>query len=452
MIPVIAIVGRPNVGKSTLFNAFVGRRKAVVDDVPGATRDVNYSLVKYHDYRFWLADTGGYTTDPSFPLSDQIREQVDLAIDEADVILLVFDAKVGLVAEDELIAKLFRRAKRPVIYVINKVDGPSDELNVADFAKLGAEKFISVSAIHKRGLEDIAMEAEIIVPNIRISEEAAYEPKEEGLPKVAVVGRPNVGKSSIINRMLGKNRLITSETPGTTRDAIEVKVKLGTKEFILIDTAGIRRSTKVKERVEAFGIMRSLSALEMSEVALLVLDAKDGVTHQDQRIAAKIIEAGRAMIVLANKWDLVPQPQKAKMKFETLFAQQFRFAAWAPLIFTSATKGTGLNAVSMTIARVRESYYRRVSTNRLNRFLRDVVSRHPAPEIKGNRLKIYYATQPESAPPTIVLFVNDPDLLHFSYERFITNHLREIDDFAGTPMKAIFRDRTNEKRQKVVIR
>lgn len=452
MIRVVAIVGRPNVGKSTLFNAFLGRRKAVVDDTAGVTRDVNYALVKYQDYKFWLADTGGYTTDSSFPLSERIREQVELAISEADVVLFVFDAKTGLTPEDEFISKLLRRAKKPVIYAINKVDGPADELNAADFAKLGVEKFITASAIHKRGLAEIAEEMEKILPAIRASEQAALEIREEELPKVAVVGRPNVGKSSIINRILGKNRLITSETPGTTRDAIEVAVKLDDKEFILIDTAGIRRKTKVKERVEAFGIMRSLSALEMSEIALLILDVQDGITAQDQKIAARIIETGRAMIVLANKWDLVKEPKKAKPRFEALFREQFRFAAWAPLIFTSATKGFGLSAIGATIERVRESYYKRISTGKLNRFVKDVVSRHPAPEVKGKRLKIFYATQPEAAPPTIIFFVNDPNLLHFSYERFITNHLREIDDFTGTPIRVIFRDKSDEKRQRVVMR
>lgn len=452
MIPVVTIVGRPNVGKSTLFNAFLGRRKAVVDDIAGVTRDVNYALVKYQEYRFWLADTGGYTTDSSFPLSEQIREQVNLAIAEADAILFLLDAKTGLTPEDEFISRLLRRTKKHVIYVINKVDSPTDELNAADFARLGVERFITASAIHKKGLIDIAKEVEKILPNIRVNEQKTAEIKEEGLPKVAVVGRPNVGKSSIINRIIGKNRLITDETPGTTRDAIEVVVKLGNKEFILIDTAGIRRRAKIKERVEAFGIMRSLSALEMSEIALLVLDVQDGITSQDQKIASKIIEAGKAMIVLANKWDLVKEPKKAQPKFEALFREQLRFAAWAPLIFVSATKGFGLTALGPIIERVRSSYYKRVSTSKLNRFVKEVVSRHPAPEVKGKRLKIFYATQTQVAPPTIVLFVNDPDLLHFSYERFITNHLRELDDFTGTPIRVIFQDKSDNKRQKVIMR
>jgi len=452
LIPVVAIVGRTNVGKSTLFNALVGRRKAVVDDTPGVTRDVNYALVKRGDYRFWLADTGGYSTDPSVPLSDRIREQVELAIDEADIILFVLDAKTGLTPEDEMVADMLRRVEKPVIYAINKVDGPTDELNAADFSKLGVADIINISAIHRKGLEDLLSAAEGSVPSIRAAEEAKQEATEVGPPKVAVVGRPNVGKSSLINRILGANRLITSESPGTTRDAIEVLAELGGKEFTLIDTAGIRRHARIKSRVESFGIMRSLSALERCEVALLLVDVQEGITDQDQKVASKIIEAGRGMVVLANKWDLAPQTHTARTRFEAVFAQQLRFAAWAPLIFTSATTGLGLNAIGPAIERVRKNYQKRVSTGRLNRYLQEALRHNPPPEVKGRRLKIFYVTQPESAPPTFVLFVNDPQLLHFSYERYLTNRLREFDDFTGTPLRVVFKDRTNEKRQRMVIR
>lgn len=439
---VVAIVGRPNVGKSTLFNRLAGRRVAIVESIPGVTRDRLYTEGEWAGRRFFLVDTGGIAPGmPDDPLQEQIYDQAVLAVDEADLILFVVDGPAGLQALDREVAEILRRAAKPVILVVNKVDSYRPEL-AADFYALGFGEPVLVSAEHALNLDELF---EAIVAHLPPS--AAEE--DDDAVKVAIIGRPNVGKSSLVNALLGEERVIVSSVPGTTRDAVDTPLRFQDQDFLLIDTAGIRRSRKRASRdaVEYYSVLRALQAVERSEVTLVLLDAGEFLLEQDKKVAAIPHEAGRATVLVVNKWDLVEKTSRTAREYEERLRAEMPFLRYAPVLFLSARTGLRVGRVLPEVLRVAAEYNRRVPTGLLNRVVREAVDRRHPPSRKGKTLKIYYASQVQVGPPTIQFWVNDPELLHFSYERFLENRLREEFGFTGTPLRFFFKRRGEKKAQ-----
>jgi GTPase len=436
MKPIVAIVGRPNVGKSTLFNRIFGRRKAMVDDMAGVTRDRNYASVESFDVPFILVDTGGFEPETDDRLFQQMREQSQLAMEEADVILFVMDARDGLTPADSEVAELLRRVDKPVFWVVNKVDGDRQEMAIAEFYALGAENIFPVSAEHGRGIGDLMDE---VVKSLRLT--AVSEDEKEDVTRIAVVGRPNVGKSSLVNRLLGYERVVANPTPGTTRDSIDTVFTSNKKQYLLIDTAGIRRKGKTTQKIEKYSVMDALRSIERADVVLIVLNAEEGVTEQDSKIAGYAYEAGRACIFVVNKWDTLQKDNSTVGNFVERIRMEFKYLPFAPVVFVSALTGQRLGKILAEVDNVMAQYSKRITTSELNRVFKEAVEAHHAPLSHGGRVKFYFATQVGTKPPTFVIFTNRPEGIHFSYERYLMNRFREAFDFSGTPIRLLFRGR-----------
>jgi GTP-binding protein len=441
-LPIVAIVGRPNVGKSTFFNRLVGGRVAIVDDAPGVTRDRIYAETEWNGRRFALVDTGGIDTDSDDDIPAQMREQAQAAIDMAAVIAFIVDGREGLTPADDDVARMLRRTKARVALIVNKADGANPEETAYDFYKLGLGDPIAVSAANMTGLGD-ALDA--IADGLPDDAESADGNEADEGVRVAVVGKPNVGKSSLINALIGENRLIVSEIAGTTRDAIDTPFEFEGRKFVLIDTAGVRRRAKIRGNIERYSVARSVAAIERSDVCLLMIDAQDGVTEQDKRIAGLAHESGKGVVIVVNKWDLIEKETGTLEKYRENIRRELPFMSYAPDVFISVASGQRLRNVIDLAEAVAENRAMRVSTGKLNSLVQDAVRMKPPPSNRGKRLKIYYATQVGVKPPLFSFQVNSRGLMHFSYARYLENRIRETYGFAGTPVKFVFRDKGDEE-------
>ena len=435
MLKTVAIVGRPNVGKSTLFNRLLGKRKAIVEDFPGVTRDRHYAEITRFAKPFLLIDTGGFEPASEDRLLAQMREQSQLAVEEADIILYLMDVKSGLTPSDIEIAEMLRRVDKPVFYLVNKVDGDKQEIAAAEFYALGIEKLYTLSAEHGRGINDLIDDLEELLP----AGPTASESTEE--VRMALVGRPNVGKSSLVNRLLGVERVVANPVAGTTRDSIDSPFQYNNQRYVLIDTAGIRRKGKVSQALEKYSAITALKAMDRSHVVLMVLDASEGVTDQDLAVAGYAYEKGRAVILLVNKWDLPEKDDQTMGKFVEEVRRRFKFLPFAPLLFVSALTGQRVNKVMALVESVAAEFNRRIPTPALNQGLEEIISKHPPAMVHGRRIKFYYAAQSAVRPPTFVLFTNNPDDIHFSYQRYLTNGFREKFKFNQVPLRLEFKGR-----------
>lgn len=429
VLPVVAIVGRPNVGKSTLFNRIAGERIAIVEDKPGITRDRIYTHGEWTGKRFHLIDTGGLEFGGEDAFTEHVRHQVELAVDEADVILFVVDGREGLMPSDEEVATWLHRSDKPVVLAVNKADNRRLREEMYEFYRLGFDEVIPISALHGTGTGDLL---DAVVARFPEKEETTYD---EDTIRVSVIGRPNAGKSSLINALLGQERVIVSPIPGTTRDAVDTPLRRDGQDFVLIDTAGIRKRGKVYESTEKYSVLRALRAIERSDVAVIVLDGQRGIAEQDKRIAGYAHEAGCASIFVVNKWDAVEKDDKTMNRFRKEIMNAFSFMSYAPILFVSAKTGQRVNKILPTVQEVAEQHAMRVSTSVLNQVLMDAMLTTPPPSERGKRLRIRYGTQVSVKPPTLVLFVNDPELMHFSYLRYLENRIREAFGFRGTPLR-----------------
>lgn len=437
--PVVAIVGRPNVGKSTIFNRLAGSRIAIVEDKPGITRDRIYSSSEWLDQQFNIIDTGGIEINPDDPIIQLTKIQAELAIDEADVIIFVVDGKTGLTGVDKEIAEYLYRAQKPIVLAVNKLDNIEMQANLYEFYELNFGEPHAVSGAHGTGFGDL-LDA-VIAHFPKQTTEAA----ESDAIRVAVIGRPNVGKSSLVNALLGEERVIVSDVAGTTRDAIDTFISTEDQDFILVDTAGMRRRGKVYEKTEKYSVLRALKAIEESEVVLILIDGSEGIIEQDKKIAGYAHEAGRACIFVVNKWDIVEKDDKTMRQFETNIRDHFQFMTYAPILFLSAKTKSRLKHVWPTVMEVAESYATRIQTSVLNDVIFDAVALNPHPTVKGRRLKVGFSAQVAVKPPTFVIFVNDPEIMHFTYRRYLENKIREAFDFTGTPIRIIIRKKDDER-------
>lgn len=433
--PLVAVVGRPNVGKSTLFNAIVNKRISIVEDIPGVTRDRIYFDAQWLNKEFTMIDTGGieFVNADSHVIPKMMRLQAQLAIEEADVILFVVDGKAGVVPADEEVAGILRASGKPVVLAVNKIDSINQEPNIYEFYNLGIGDPIGISAKNLMNLGDLLDDVVKNFPDAGSSED------EEDTIHVALIGRPNVGKSSLTNALLGQERVIVSDVAGTTRDSIDTHWKHDGQKFVLIDTAGMRRKAKIDAPVERYSIVRSLRSVDRADVVILVLDAVDGVTEQDKKIAGYAHEAGKGVIIVVNKWDLIEKDDKTTNKFTEDIYDELGFLQYAPILFASALTKQRIHRLADMIKFVSEQQHMRISTSVLNQLLSDAQSVNPVPSRGGRVPKIYYMTQASVKPPTFILFVNEPELIHFSYVRFLENRLRESFGFEGTPIRLILR-------------
>ena len=434
--PIVAVVGRPNVGKSTLFNVLAGEQISIVKDTPGVTRDRIYADVTWLDYYFTLIDTGGIEPESSDVLLKFMREQAEIAIETADVILFLVDVRQGLVDADYKVADMLRRSHKPIVLVVNKVDSFEKFMpDVYEFYNLGLGDPQPISASSRLGLGDMLDEV------VRYFDESSKEEVEDERPRIAIIGKPNAGKSSIINKLLGEERVIVSDIAGTTRDAIDTEVIRNGQSYVFIDTAGLRRKSKIEEDLERYSIIRTVSAVERCNVAVLVIDAVEGVTEQDAKIAGIAHERGKGLIIAVNKWDLVEKNDKTIYRYTEDIRDVLSFAPYAEIIFISAQTGQRLPKLFQTIDAVIENHSLRIATGVLNEIVSEAVAMQQPPSDKGKRLKIYYVTQVSVKPPTFVIFVNDKELMHFSYTRYLENRIRDTFGFRGTPLKFIIRER-----------
>ena len=433
MKPIVAIVGRPNVGKSTLFNRIAGGKKAIVWDEPGVTRDRNYSDVEWEESAFTLIDTGGFEPASKDRIFVQMREQCQLAMDEADVILFMMDGKEGLTPSDREIVDILRKLNKPVFYIVNKIDGPKHEEKALDFYGLGIEQIYSISAEHGYGANELMEEVTKALPN------AAEEKSDEEVTKVAVIGRPNVGKSSLINRLLGYKRVLVDEIPGTTRDSIDTFFERDGKRYALIDTAGIRRKSRISLRLEKYSIVEALRTIDRSDVALLLLDSREGVTDQDARIGGFIHEKGKGCILIVNKWDLVEKDSQTIVRYEEEVRANLKYLSYAPILFISALTGQRVGKVLDVVDDVSAQTRKRIPTGQLNRYFGKWVEEFPPPLYRNRIVKMNYITQVSVSPPTFVIYTNIQGGVHFSYERYLMNKMREAFGFEGVSVRLLFR-------------
>ena len=439
--PIVAIVGRPNVGKSTLFNALAGENISIVKDTPGVTRDRIYADVEWLNINFTLIDTGGIEPDSKDIILAQMREQAQIAIDTADVIIFITDVRQGLVDSDAKVADMLRRSQKPVILVVNKVDN-FDRLmsDVYEFYNLGIGDPVPISAISKIGIGDMLDE---VTKHFQLD---GTEDEEDDRPRVAVVGKPNVGKSSIINKLLGENRVIVSNVAGTTRDAIDTAITFNGQEYVFIDTAGLRRKSKIKEELERYSIIRTVTAVDRADVVVVVIDAVEGVTEQDAKIAGIAHERGKGVIIVVNKWDAIEKDDKTIYKYTNKVKDTLSYMPYAEIMFVSAMTGQRLNKLFENIDMVIENQSMRIATGVLNEIMTEAVALQQPPSDKGKRLKLYYITQVAVKPPTFVIFVNDKELMHFSYTRYLENKIRDTFGFRGTSLKFIIRERKEKEK------
>lgn len=438
--PIVAIVGRPNVGKSTLFNALAGEQISIVKDTPGITRDRIYADITWLDKTFTLIDTGGIEPDSNDIILSQMREQAQIAIDTADVIIFIVDVKQGLIDSDSKVADMLRRSRKPVVLVVNKVDNfKKYNADIYEFYNLGIGDPVPISAASRLGIGDMLEE---VTAHFR---DTQGEEEEDDRPRIAIVGKPNVGKSSMINKLLGEKRLIVSDIAGTTRDAVDAVVKRNGKEYVFIDTAGLRRKNKIKEEIEKYSIIRTVTAVERADVVVVVIDATEGVTEQDAKIAGIAHERGKGIIIAVNKWDAVEgKNDKTIYEHTNKIKETLAFMPYAEMIFISAETGQRLNKLFDMIDVVIENHAMRIATGVLNEIMAEAVTLQQPPSDRGKRLKLYYITQVAVKPPTFVIFVNDKELMHFSYTRYIENKIREAFGFKGTPLKFIIRERKGD--------
>lgn len=436
--PIVAVVGRPNVGKSTFFNKIVGKRISIVDDIPGITRDRIYADAEWLSHRFVLIDTGGIEFSREDPLLEQMRAQSQIAIDTADVILFMVDAREGVTATDHGIAEVLRRAGKPVLLVCNKVDSRKREENIYEFYSLGLGDPIPISAVQQLGLGDLLDEVVAKFPEGKDNNE------NPDVIRVAILGKPNVGKSSLLNKILGENRAIVSDIPGTTRDAIDTPFTADGKKYVFIDTAGIRRKSRIGGTIERYSVLRALTAVTRSDVSILVIDACEGPTEQDTKIAGHMHQEGKACIVAINKWDIFEKKTGTAEEYKKNIRTKLAFINYAPVVFISAKTGQRLGRVLNLVDKVARNATRRVTTGVLNEVVGEAILMNQPPSDKGKRLKIFYGTQFGVAPPSFALFINDKRLMHFSYLRYIENQLREAFDFEGTPIRIVLREREDK--------
>ena len=434
--PIVAIVGRPNVGKSTLFNALAGEMISIVKDTPGVTRDRIYADVSWLDRDFTIIDTGGIEPDSQDIILSQMREQAQIAIDSADVIIFITDVRQGMTDADSQVADMLRKSRRPVVLAVNKVDNyKSQQMDVYEFYNLGIGEPFPISAEGKQGIGDLL---DAVVSHFP---EHSGEEEDSEIPKIAIVGKPNVGKSSIINKLLGENRVIVSDIPGTTRDAVDTTITRNGKDYLFIDTAGLRRKSKIKEDIERYSIIRTVSAVERCDVAVLMIDAAEGITEQDAKIAGIAHDRGKGLIIAVNKWDLVEKDNSTMKTYTEKIRSVLSFAPYAEMLYISAKTGQRLNKLFDAVDQVLESQSLRVPTGVLNEILTEAVAMQQPPSDKGRRLKIFYMTQVSIKPPTFVIFVNDRKLMHFSYQRYLENRIRDSFGFQGTAIHFIIRER-----------
>lgn len=426
--PIVAVVGRPNVGKSTFFNRIAGRRISIVEDTPGVTRDRIYADVNWLDNDFVMIDTGGIEPSSTDIILSQMRDQAQVAIDTADVIVFMVDGKVEFTSADEEIAMMLRRAKKPIVLVVNKMDNAEVPDTIYDFYNLGLGEPIPISSVNALNLGDLL---DVIVEHFK---DIKFEEENEDVIKVALIGKPNAGKSSLINSFLGENRVIVSEIAGTTRDAIDTPFEFNDQKFVFIDTAGLRRKSRVNENIERYSVLRALTAIERSDICLIVVDAEEGVTEQDKKVAGYAHEAGRGVIILVNKWDLIEKDNYTYKSSEDKVRNELAFMTYAPILFVSALTNQRLDKVLEKIVHVSNQHSLRVSTGLLNDIINEAILLNQPPSDKGKRLKIYYMTQSSVKPPTFVTFVNDKELAHFSYMRYLENQIRKNFVFEGTPI------------------
>ena len=433
-LPIVAIVGRPNVGKSTLFNKIAGSRIAIIEDTPGVTRDRLYEEVSYLNKPFYLVDTGGIDLgDERF--NDEIKMQAEIAINEADVVIFVVDAKEGITSNDLVVRDILRRSNKRIVVAINKIDNKDSYDNIYDFYELGFDNYVPISAIHNTGYIELMDE---VTSGFKTKDES----DEDERLKIAIIGRPNVGKSSLTNAILNEDRVVVSNVAGTTRDSINTIFKYHDEEFILIDTAGMRKKGKVYENVEKYSLFRSMNSIDKSDICLLVIDAEDGIKEHDKHIAGYAIERGKGLIIVVNKWDAVENANISE--FKKLVRSEFQFATYAPVVFLSALTKKRIHTLMPEVLKVKENIKREIKTSVLNEVIEDAYSLNPAPSYKGKRLKIYFVSQTGVKPPKFTFRVNSKGLVHFSYERYLENKLRENFEFEGTPIVLKFKNRNGE--------
>jgi GTPase len=461
-LPVVAIVGRPNVGKSTLFNRLVGERVAIVEDVPGTTRDRVYGIGEWNGRRFTVVDTGGLEIEPGSHIEERVQDQARVAIEESELVLFVVDAAAGIAPLDHEVADRLRRAGKPTILVVNKADNPRLEHEGAEFYALGFEPTVAISAQHGRSTGDLLDLVTTALPPPRPEEAvpgaAAYDrdelaegdlaelaETEMGPPRVAIVGRPNTGKSTFVNRVLGEERMIVSDLPGTTRDPVDSAVMVEGEPMILVDTAGIRRRGSVDRGIERYSVLRAMKAIERADVAVVMIDATEGYTAQDAHVVGHVLEAQKGIVLVMNKWDALEKDGHTADEWLKTLRREAPYLAWADIVFASAQTGQRVDRILHEARRVAEERFRRVPTGELNRLVSDAVRAHPPAHVRNRQPKVLYATQVAVGPPTFVIFVNDPELIHFSYRRYLENRIREEYGFLGTPIKLIFRRRVSEE-------
>ncbi len=444
MIPLIAIVGRPNVGKSTLFNRLVRARQAIVQNDPGVTRDRHYGTASFENRTFTIVDTGGFEPDAKTGIDVLVREQARLAIEESDLVLAVFDARDGVMEIDKAVVQGLRREGKPVLYIANKVDGPNQNALAAEFFSMGLPEVFNISAEHGLGFEELLDGILAALPD----GEENSDPEEEQKIQVALVGRPNAGKSSLLNCLVGSQRAIVSDVPGTTRDPVDARVQTSQGTYVLVDTAGIRRRKSASPLMEKFSIIRALRCITNADIACLIIDAHAGVAEQDARIVGMALEAGKGLILVFTKMDLLPTSPKTRRTLKEQVAEKLQFIPYAPLLFVSGTTGQGTRGILPKVRRIHTEGGKRVSTSKLNRFLEQVTAAHAPPAYHGRQVKLYYMTQPQSHPPTFIVSTNHSNGVHITYRRYIANRLRENFGFEGTPLRLFFRQRSRTAKPK----